>query len=166
MQISEIIDGIVAKKNEQKLTTQQIADASGVPKSTVDRILRGATENPSMQNVLDIANAVGYVFGPQGSALSATPVPEMKDPMVQYIFKLYEDRIRADRSAHNVQLAEKNRWLKLSLVLNIILIGCICGVLIYDVTHPDVGWFRRDLLQQSADGMRNMLSAVCVWLHL
>lgn len=166
MQVSEIIDGIIAKKNDTGMTNQQVADKSGVPKPTVDRILRGATENPSVQNIIDIANAVGYVFGPQESALSSTPVPETGDPMVQYIFKLYEDRIKAERYDHNQHIAEKNRWLRMSLALNIILVACICGVLIYDVTHPDIGWFQRDALYQYADGMRNMLAAFGNWLGI
>jgi len=47
MNVSEIIDGMI-QKTASNMTNQQIADASGVPKSAVDRILRKETSNPDV----------------------------------------------------------------------------------------------------------------------
>lgn len=45
-------------KSEQNLTLQQISSASGVPLSTVNRILSGQTENPSFRDVAAIVAAM------------------------------------------------------------------------------------------------------------
>ena len=147
MQTSDIIAGIIRCKEAAGLTNQQLADSSGVPKATVDRILSGRTENPTMQNILDLANTVGYDFNrlPDPPALPT-------DGSTPSLISVYEDRIRnyrelisRDERNHNRLLAEKNRWLKLSLTLNIILVAGIIGILIYDITHLDVGWVREQL---------------------
>lgn len=64
MDVSAVIDGIIDKKAEAGMTNQQIADASRVPRTTINRILSKQTPNPSMQTVMDIAHAVGYVIEP------------------------------------------------------------------------------------------------------
>lgn len=146
MRTSEIITGIARCKEAAGLTNQQLADASGVPKATVDRILSGRTENPTIQTILDLANAVGYEF----SALPETPAVSIPaESGSAALVALYEKRIEGyerliarDERNHNRLLAEKNRWLKFSLILNIILVTAIIGVLIYDITHLDVGWVR------------------------
>ena len=46
-------------KDESKMTTQQIAEASNVPQGTIARILNGETQNPSFSNVADIIYAMG-----------------------------------------------------------------------------------------------------------
>lgn len=42
-----IVETLKNMKSEQNLTLQQISSASGVPLSTVNRILSGQTENPA-----------------------------------------------------------------------------------------------------------------------
>lgn len=170
VQTNEIIDGIIAKKNEMGMTNQQLADSSGVPKSTIDRILGGRTENPSLQNILDLANAVGYEFS---RTPAMPPAPIVPGDSTAQMRAIYEDRIKAyerlivrDQRHNNMLLAEKNRWIKVSLALNIILVIFIIGVLIYDITHLDVGWVRHNELSQYTDGMRNMLSVFMNWLNI
>lgn len=153
MTVSDIVDGIILKKNSIGMTNQQLSDASGVPKTTIDRILRKETSNPSMQTVLDLAAAVGYSFSNHPEQHPATPQEiGVKDPMVQYIVNIYEsrcigyeERIKRVTSHFNMLLAEKNRWIKFSLALNIILVVFICGVLLYDLTHLDRGWFQEQM---------------------
>lgn len=158
MQTNEIISGIIRCKEESGLTNQQLADASGVPKSTVDKILSGRTENPTLQNILDLANAVDYTFS-RHTELPPVPVsPGDSDNRIEAIYKdriaAYERLIARDQRHNNMLLAEKNRWLKLSLILNIVLVVFIIGVLIYDITHLDVGWVR-DQLAGIAQGFFN-----------
>ena len=43
-----IVETLKNMKSEQNLTLQQISSASGVPLSTVNRILSGQTENPRL----------------------------------------------------------------------------------------------------------------------
>ncbi len=155
MEVSKIIDGINKKKTELNLSNQAIADASGVPKSTVDRILRKDTENPYAQNVFDIAAAVGYRIGGE---IEKPDFPK-DEKFLEYIMQLNDDRITRMRASHNQVLAEKDRtleyaerrietqgkyirWLIIAVVL---LVSFIMLMLALDVLHPDIGWIRQQL---------------------
>lgn len=144
MTCDEIIDGILERKKVLNATNQQIADASNVPKTTVDRILRKETPNPSFQPVLDIANAVGYDFSVQKPT-----APETDDTTVKQIVYIYEQRCadleresRLKTVQSNLLLAEKSRWIRFLTVLSLALVAGIIMILLYDVTNPSVGWFR------------------------
>lgn len=106
MQTEEILNSIFEKQKLLGLSNQQLADASGVPKPTIDRIKRKDTTNPSVQVVLDLAAAVGYQFG-------AEEAPHKGDGerYAEHMVRMYEDRIARLRSHYNMLIAEKNRWL-------------------------------------------------------
>lgn len=150
MTVTDIVDGIILKKNAIGMTNQQLSDASGVPKTTIDRILRHDTPNPTMQTVLDLAAAVGFSFSNHPEQPS--PVPDeskVKDPMTLHMISYYErqavayeERIKRVTSHFNMLLAEKNRWIRFSLVLNIILIVFLIGFLILDLFSPGIGWLK------------------------
>lgn len=172
MTTTDIIDGMIAKKNAIGFSNQQWADASGVPKTTIDRIVRKETANPSMATILDMAAAVGYTFSNHPEQLPAVPQElGIKDPMIQHLITVYENRGKDDQerikrnTAHfNMLLAEKNRWLKFSLTLNIILVVFICGILMYDVLHPDVGWIREQLARYTGSSFRDTITTMKSWL--
>lgn len=143
MEVSLIIDGINARKNAMNMTNQQVADESGVPKSTVDRVLRKDTENPSVQVVLAIADAVGYEFGIPAAAQA--PEVVMENPHFRHIVTMYEKQIADMRRDHNRERTEKNRWIKiLALIIGIMGAGIIT-ILLIDILNPTVGWFQREI---------------------
>lgn len=144
MTCDEIINGILERKKELNVTNQQIADASNVPKTTVDRILRKETQNPSFQPVIDIANAVGYDF-----STAKQNAPETDDAAMKQIIYIYEQRCadleresRLKTVQSNLLMAEKTRWIKFLTTLCLALVAGIIIILLYDVTNPNVGWFR------------------------
>ena len=146
MDISAIIDGILECREETGMTYQQIADRADVPKSTVTRILRKETPNPSMKTLADIAMAVGYEIEPIRPAV-------LKDSCEDAYIAFRQESLafeRADKKAqiaeqkmlrHQV-VAEKNRaisYLAIALILvNVFLIGW----LIMELLHPSAGWIR------------------------
>ena len=171
MTTSNIIDGMIAKQNEIGFTNQQWSDASGVPKTTIDRIKRKETVNPSMQTILDMANAVGYTINSHPEQVPAVPQEiGIKDPMVQHLINVYEnrgrsyeERIKRNSAHYNQLLAEKNRWIKFSLTLNIILVVFICLILVYDVLHPDVGWIREQLAKYTGSSFEDAVISMKQW---
>lgn len=171
MTTADILDGIIAKAKEMNLSNQQVADRSGVPKPTVDRIWRRDTQNPSIQTILDLAAAVGYTFSNHPEQIPAAPRGMgIQDPLVQHIISVYEDRgrsyeerIKRNTAHFNGLLQEKNRWLKFSLTLNIILVVFICSILIYDARNLDVGWIREQLAAITGDSLRGVMMAVQMW---
>ena len=46
-------------KEKSKLTTKQISDLSGIPESTISRILSGQTDNPTFDTVCALVKAMG-----------------------------------------------------------------------------------------------------------
>lgn len=144
--LATIVDGINIRKEILNASNQQIADASGVSKSTVDRILRkqeGYT--PSLQNLLDIANTVGYDFGQQ----EKTPI-EVDDAILQQIIYVYEKRCadleresRLKTVQTNMIIAGKDRWIRFLTLLSITFVVGIFTILVFDITNPFVGWFQR-----------------------
>lgn len=173
MTTSDIIDGMIAKKNAIGFTNQQWADAASVPKTTVDRIVRKETANPSMQTILDMANAVGYTINSHPEQLPAAPQElGIKDPMVQHMIHVYEkreisyeERIKRNTAHFNMLLAEKNRWLKFSLTLNLILVLFICCILIYDLTHLDRGWIQEQLARYSRSSFQDAIITMKEWFR-
>lgn len=149
MTTEDIIDGIAERVSEIGMTRQQLADASGVPKSTIDRILRKDTTNPSIQTILDLAGAVGYTFNNHPEQPEAVPSAHVKDPMMAHLIAVYEnrgrnyeERIKRITAHFNMLLAEKNRWLRLSLIINIIFAVFFAVIVLLDVLNPNIGWVR------------------------
>ena len=60
MTLSEYLNRL---KDERNLTLAQIADISGVPAGTVQRIMSGSTENPAFQAVVEVIKALGGSVG-------------------------------------------------------------------------------------------------------
>ena len=161
LDVFSVIDGINARKAAVNMTNQQISDASGVPKSTVDRVLRKGTENPTMQVILDIAGAVGYDFG----SIQSRDV-ETDSPYIRHIISMYESQLAAQERHYNTVTAEKNRWIRLLAIIVGILGTGIIVILLIDILNPTVGWFRREIAYQSGTGLKDIFLAVRDWLGL
>lgn len=145
MTVDQIINGIIERKDILHATNQQIADAANVPKTTVDRILRKETLNPSLQSVVDIATAVGYDFGQTEKEPVVTD-----DAALQQIIYVYEKRCadleresRLKTVQTNMIIAGKDRWIRFLTLLSITFVVGIFTILVFDITNPFVGWIQR-----------------------
>lgn len=131
-----IIDDIIKQKEKTGMTTRQIADASGLSRGTVERFFRNdPTQSPTMQTVNDIAEAVGYTIGENAPA----------DAPPDQLASFYEERLRIMASHYERRLKEKNHWLRVLAIACGVLVLLIIGVLLYDATHLNVGWFRQQM---------------------
>lgn len=146
MDISAIIDGILECKEESGMTMQQIADRANQPKSTVTRILRKETPNPSMKTLADIAIAVGYEIDPVHPAVLKD---HTKDAYIAYLQEALTAEKAANKAAiaeqkalrHQV-VAEKNRTILCLCISLILALGVLIGWLIMELLHPSAGWIR------------------------
>lgn len=148
MTVGELIEDIAKRKETLKITNQMLSDASGVPKTTVDRILRGDTPNPSMQTVLDIAYVVGYRFINDNDASTDAVDNQLVNMLVR------ESRLKTIQSnslisAKNETIADKSHWVKFltaaTIIFALLLIVTWAGIALlfhYDLTHTSVGYFR------------------------
>lgn len=130
--VQEIVSGIIAKKKDSGMAAQQIAELSGVSKSTIDRLLRNETGiGISAQILFDVASAVGYKIG----------APE-EDPAIQRIVDMYESRIRQTEIQHSSSQKRQSRWMLGIAVFSAVIVIFVLSMLFYDLANPSIGWVR------------------------
>lgn len=116
-------------KERRKLTNQQLSDLSGVPIGTINRIMAGQTDNPSFQTVCDIVMAM------DGSLDELVGIKEEtlqeKKAANKEIIQLYES-----------MLDNKEKWMHRLFVCCCILIAVLIGIVIFDLTNPQIGFFQ------------------------
>ena len=146
MDISAIIDGILECKEESGMTMQQIADRANQPKSTVTRILRKETPNPSIKTLADIAVAVGYEIDPVHPAALKD---HTKDAYIAYLQEALEAermsckaQVAEQKALRHQVVAEKNRTITFLAVALILSISILIGWLIMELLHPSAGWIQ------------------------
>lgn len=122
--------GLKELKDQRKLTNQQLSDLSGVPVGTINRIMAGQTDNPSFQTVCDMVMAMGGSLDELAGI--QTPGGGEPSPPGEDLIRLYERTIEG-----------KEKWLYRLFFLCCVLVAVLLGVLIYDLTHPMVGFFRQ-----------------------
>lgn len=107
-------------------SNKKIAELSGVSLPTVNRIMSGQTDVPNFQTVCDLVIAMG---GSLDELAGIQPRPAAQDEGSVEIYKS--------------MLKEKDIWLKRLFVITCTLAVVLIGVLIFDVTHPLIGFIRR-----------------------
>ena len=114
-------------KNLSGLTNEEISKKSGVPLSTVTRILSGQTDNPSIQTIKELVTvmdgSLDYVF-----ELDNPKESESED---ESLLNLYKNIIK-----------NKNRTIHILAIALGILGAVIVFILLYDVLNGSVGYIR------------------------
>lgn len=127
------IEYLLKLKTDRNLTNEQIAELSGIPTSTLTRILNGRTDNPCFNAVVDIVRALdGSVdtmehLCREDGECNGTPQDEIDSRVID----LYRETIET-----------KDRWIRF-LVWVLLAIGLfIIGMVIYDATQSTEGWIQ------------------------
>ena len=107
-------------------SNKKIAELSGVSLPTVNRIMSGQTDVPNFQTVCDLVIAMG------GSLDELAGIPPKLTVQDEGSVEIYKGMIR-----------EKDIWLKRLFIITCTLVVVLGGVLIFDVTHPLIGFIRR-----------------------
>ena len=134
----ERIARIKKSTKEQGLTNQQLADMSQISASTVSRTLAGKTE-PEQYTLEVMEAALGITDKP----VEDPAVPQGNiDQHAQLYINLMDTRISRMRAHYNMIFADKNRWLAISVAINIILVVFLMLMLAIDASYPGIGWIR------------------------
>ena len=56
------LDKLKEMKKESRKTSQQLADETGIPKSTIDKLFSGKTKEPYLQSTRLLVHAMGYTL--------------------------------------------------------------------------------------------------------
>ncbi|MFR7551214.1 MAG: helix-turn-helix domain-containing protein [Acutalibacteraceae bacterium] len=134
----QICDRLNAVKQKSGLTLTAWADRSGVPVSTISRILSGCTENPGLQTVVDLVAAAEV---PLSDVLPDLLPPPEAAPAVQP-----SDALLAEKDARIAALERLARYRShICYALGLIclaLVAVLAFLLAFDLCNPHVGWFR------------------------
>ena len=150
-----IVETLKNMKSEQNLTLQQISSASGVPLSTVNRILSGQTENPSFRDVaaivaamdgsLDAITGLQKLESENGQLLDSN-VMQLLLSMQNYYAKTldatrqqYMRELESKDKQYRDILTDKNRWLRRMFFCLIGMLAVISFLLIVDFINPTIG---------------------------
>lgn len=109
------------------MTAQQIADKSGVPVATVNRVLQGLTENPGFDTVCKIVKAMGG---------SLNDLDEDKVGETEGLTQLYERGLEYRER----KIKKLERTIMIIAVFTFIVMAAVIGMLVYDMMHLDKGW--------------------------
>lgn len=142
-------DRLNALKKQHNLSNAQWANLSGVPVGTINRILSGATENPSFQTIVDLCTAVGVTVDAllySDADASAGFAHPAQAPLDERMVSLYEKRLEEKDqriSDKDLALHYRARWLTLLAFAVLVLVVFLIAWLIIDLKNPTVGWYRR-----------------------
>ena len=117
-----IIDELRQLKEQSNMTNQQIADKSGIPASTIARILSGQTDNPSFQTVSDMVKAMGGSLDQITGTASRNP---------DAVTELYEKIIE-----------NKNKWIARLFAFALSMVGVLVFLVLYDLFNRSTGYIR------------------------
>lgn len=129
-----VIEALIAKKDELHVTNAWIAAESKVPESTVTKVLNRSIKSPTFDTIVPIAKALGVPLGPLVEAQSAPNAPTKIMAGDHFLTMLID--------SYTEQLRTKHRWLLGSVIVNLILAAVLVFILVWDLTHPDLGWIQ------------------------
>ena len=121
-----------ALKEKSNLTNHQIAEISGIPESTIARVLAGQTDNPSFATISAMVVAMGgsldtLMDKTQKVSEEKTKREEIDDRLIE----LYKETI-----------AHKDMWIRrLFFALSILMIFILVAF-IFDISTPGIGYVR------------------------
>lgn len=114
-------------KEEKGLTAKEIAEASGVPLTTVNRIFSGQTPDPCYSTVCKLLDVLGASDDDKNALLVENSDVEHYNAMIA----LYERG-----------LAQRNNWIRILAGLLFGIIAVIIIVLVIDILNPNMGFVR------------------------
>lgn len=129
MESDILLHCLVQQKEALGYTNAMIAEMSGVPESTVTKVLGGVNRSPGFETISPIARVLGVSLDELSVKETAPPDTSALTVGVSHIISSYERRLR-----------EKNRWINILAVAVAALILLLIFFLIYDIMHPSLGW--------------------------
>ena len=120
------IEELKKLKSESKLTTKQTSELSGIPESTISRVLSGQTDNPTFDTVCAIVKAMGgsldKIVDPQADLTQSDASP---------LIALYEKII-----------AQKEYYIKVLITFCVVLVSVLILFVLCDLLNGTRGFIR------------------------
>ena len=133
-------------KERKGLTNHEISELSGVPESSLARILSGQTDNPSYQSVADIVRALDGSMD-ELSGIAPPPAPAPAQDLQPLLDELRALSAQASANAAAIEqiramVSLKDKWLSRMFVYCCVLTALILLWVIADACIPATGFIR------------------------
>lgn len=153
MPLPEIIGWMIARKKHLGWTQERLSLESGVPAGTIARVLSGKITDVKFETLSPLLRAL------TGSDCAELPCPDPDDNLTEQLrarcrhleqeladTKQLADRVHESHASSHAHLTGQTNNLRKALsvmtaLLIVVLFGIIC-VLLYDINHLDIGYFR------------------------
>lgn len=141
-----LIEALRKAKEESDLTNADIEAESGIPESTIAKLLSGRTPNPTFETVACTAYTLGVSLDSlTKTAIEPETLPEISTPDNPLTVTLSRQLVRSyEREILRGQ--ERERKLeRRNLIKDVVIVIALAGLLFYllwDVTHPSEGMIR------------------------
>lgn len=142
MDAFELKNQIIEKSAAKGWTNQKLADESGVPVSTVAAIRsRNSARVPSLDTAMRLMDA-----------LTRDDIPEAEETQIERSDSMQQTNpnnltpVEISRSLINLYertIRNKDTWILVLVIMLAVMIMGVMGILVYDITHPNIGWFQR-----------------------
>lgn len=132
-------------RGKYKVTNQQLADMTGIPIGTISGIMSGQVSSPSYANVCAILTALGEDIE-QFNAGEDSPPPHKPDQIERldhFQAKLEQIVAEAITRAYTADIVNqaRRREKRLQTIIELMML-LIVAILIWDITHPNMGYVR------------------------
>lgn len=133
-----VVECLSAKREEMGVTMAWIAEKSGVPESTVTKVFNRSIKNPTFDTLAPIAEALDISL----DTLTTIRKETFQKSSVQGIQHGNRDEIflRMLIESYDRQMKNKDRWIIVLASLFIVIFVSLIAAIVYDVTHPHMGW--------------------------
>lgn len=159
--MDNIVERLKAKKAEMGVTNAWIEEKSGVPESTVTKVLNGTNKSPTIATLGPIAAALGVsidagvIVSTEETKPGQPIVPE--DTYLKMLIASYDRQLEAAE----VRIRRKNKWILAFAITFATMFFLLLIVLLYDATMPNVGWFQYQEMMRGmsvADVLKKMFT--------
>lgn len=153
------LEKLAEYRKESGLSMEEVADKAGLSVSSVSRIYNGVTTNPSIDTLLSIVISTGGSMDVVCGIATATP-PDGFTQLDLDVLKVFAKSQNRTQAALQTHIHSLQRVLRLSMTANVLFVCLIIFVLIFDITHPTMGWVQYTVqaVTTAADSLKTMFS--------
>lgn len=147
-------------RKQCSMTNEEIAEKAGLAPSTVSKVLSGNTTNPSIETLAPIIAVMG---GSLDDVCGIATRNSFGDNVTQFDLELL-DRFAREHNQKIAILQKSYRDAKTSMrfsrCINCFFIVLLVSVLLFDITHPTMGWVQYTVqaVTTAADTLKTMLT--------